>query len=76
MDIIGTVFGGHGQHWHNDHHWHSVLVAMVNIGTVDIIGTVFWWPWSTLAQWSSLAECVMVAVINIDTVVIIGAVFW
>ena len=32
-------------------------VAMVNIGTVVIIGTVFWWPWSTLAQWSSLAEC-------------------
>ena len=57
-----------------------------------IIGTVFWWPWSILAQWTSLAQCfgghgqhwhsgyhwqsVMVAVINIDTVVIIGAVFW
>ena len=57
-----------------------------------IFSTVFWWPWSTLAQWTSLAQCfggpgqhwhsghhwqsVMVAVINIDTVVIIGAVFW
>ena len=71
---------------------HSVLVAMVNIGTVDIIGTVFWWPWSTLAQWSSLAECyggcdqhwhsghhwcsVLVNMDNIGTVDIIGTVFW
>ena len=57
MDIIGTVFGGHGEHWHNGHHWHSAFVVMVNIGTMIIIGTVFWWPWSTLAQWLSLAEC-------------------
>ena len=30
---------------------------MANIGKVVIIGTVLWWPWSTLAQWSSLAQC-------------------
>ena len=33
------------------------LVVMVNTGTVVIIGTVFWRPWSTLAQWTSLAQC-------------------
>ena len=41
VDIIGTVFGGHGQHWYSGHHWHSVLAALVDIGTMDIIGTVF-----------------------------------
>ena len=64
---------------------------MVNIGTMDIIGTVLWWQWSTLAQWSSLAQCfgghgqhwqsrhhwhsVLVNMVNIGTVVIIGTVF-
>ena len=75
--------------------WTSLVqcfVAMVNIGTVVIIGRVLWWRWSTLIQWITLAQCfgghgqhwhsgyhwqsVMVAVINIDTVVIIGTVFW
>ena len=63
MDIIGTVDIIDTVFWLS---WTSLaqcLVAMVNIGTmviigtvvnigtVDIIGTVFWWPWSTLAQW-------------------------
>ena len=80
---LAQCFGGHGQNWHSGHHWHSVLVAMVNIGTVVIIGRVLWWLWSTLTQWSSLAQCfgrhgqhwhsghhwhsVLVAMINIRT---------
>ena len=65
---------------------------MVNIDTVDIIGTVFWWSWSTLAQCSSLAQCfcchgqhwhsghhlhsVLVVMDIIGTVDIIGRVLW
>ena len=65
---------------------------MANIGKVVIIGTVLWWPWSTLAQWSSLAQCfgchgqhwhndhhwhsVLVVMDIIGTVDIIDTVFW
>ena len=71
---------------------HSVLVVMVNIGTVVIIGTVFWWSWTTLAQWTSETQCfgghgqqwhsghhwhsVLVVMVNIGTVLIIGTVLW
>ena len=54
---LAQCFGGHVQHWHSGHHWHSFFAFMYKTGTSVIIGTVFWWPWSTLAQWSSLAQC-------------------
>ena len=70
----------------------SVLVVMDNIDTVNIIGTVFWWTWTTLAQWTLLAQCfgghdqhwysghhwhgVLVAKDNMGTVGILGTVFW
>ena len=54
---LAQCFGGPGQHWHNGHHWHSVLVVMVNTDTMVIIGTVFWWSWTSLAQWTSLTQC-------------------
>ena len=38
---LAQCFGGHVQHWHSGHHWHSVLVDMDNIGIADIIDTVF-----------------------------------
>ena len=97
LQIVPHVWGisyttyGHGKHWHSGHHWHSALVAVVSTGTVVIIGTAFWWPWSTLTQWSSLTQClvamftiatvvmtgsVLVAMVNIASVVIIGTVFW
>ena len=53
---LAQCFGGPGQHWHNGHHWHSVLVVMVNTDTMVIIGTVFWWSWTSLAQWTSLTQ--------------------
>ena len=52
-----SVLVVHGQDWHTGHHSHSVSVVMVNIGTVVIIGTVFWWSWTTLAQWTSWTQC-------------------
>ena len=54
---LAQCFGGPGQHWHNGHHWHSVLVVMVNTDTMVIIGTVFWWSRTSLAQWTSLTQC-------------------
>ena len=64
---------------------------MVN-STVVIIGTVFWWSWTTLAQLTSLAQwignhgqhwhsghhwhSVLVVMNNIGTMDIIGTVFW
>ena len=63
------------QHWHSGHHWHSVLVAMNNIGTVDIIGTVFGGHgqhWYSGHHWHS----VLAALVDIGTMDIIGTVFW
>ena len=65
---------------------------MDSAGTVVIIGTVFWWSWTTLVQWSSLAQCfggpgqhwysghhwhsALVTLLDIGTMDIIGTVFW